>query len=434
MRKMANRKTSNTDRNVITQENASVWWSLLQGIAALIIIAGGVYGARYLVKMKKPVRKIDAINLAPLVETRRLGMRDIEMIVRGHGTVAPKVKVEIVPEVPGKLVYVHPQFKAGGLIKADEEILRIDSREYGFIVQQANAAVAETEVRLDTEKAEAMVARKEWEKLHPETEPTSPLVLRLPQIRRAESALESAKAQLAIAKLRLERTSISLPFDVLVMSERADLGQYVVTGQSLGVANGIEFAEIEVPLEDGELAWFDVFESSGLSNHSKTPAQVASAKVIAEFAGAEHVWEGRVVRTTGQVDTTSRMISVVVEVAKPFDTDGKPPLLPGIFVEILIHGKTVRGVIAVPRDAVREGNKAWIVVDDELRIITLKIIRTDKDYAYITSGLDDGASIVTSSLDVVLDGMAVRMQPLKAGGDSGGGAGNAGKSARSESD
>jgi len=402
---------SKIDRSVSGGRTASVWGSLLQGLVALIIVAGGVVGARYLIKMKAPPGRTDPNKPAPLVEAQRLGKRDIQMIVRGHGTVTPKVKVEIVPEVPGKLVQVHPQFKAGGRIGAEEEILRIDQRDYELAVQQANAVVAEAQVRLDTEKAEAQVARKEWEKLHPGTEPTSPLVLRLPQIRRAESALESAKAQLAIAKLKLERTSISLPFDALIISERADIGQYVVMGQSLGVANGIDCVEIEVPLEDEELAWFDVFNSVISSGGDNSPAQSARAQVRADFAGSEHVWEGRVVRTTGQVDTTSRMVSVVVEVQKPFAASGgRPPLLPGIFAEVLIQGKTLRDVIAVPRDAVREGNKVWIIVDNHLRIITLKILRSDKDFAYVTSELDDGTRIITSSLDVVLDEMAVRTQ------------------------
>jgi len=402
---------SKIDHKVSGGRAASVWGSLLQGLVALIIVAGGVIGARYLIKMKKPPGRMDPNNPAPLVEAQRLGKRDIQMIVRGHGTVTPKVKVEIVPEVPGKLVHVHPQFKAGGRIGAEEEILRIDQRDYELAVQQGDAVVAEAQVRLDTEKAEAQVARKEWEKLHPDTKPTSPLVLRLPQIRRAESALESAKAQLAIAKLKLERTSISLPFDSLIISERADLGQYVVMGQSLGVANGIDSVEIEVPLEDEELAWFDIFDNPTFHDPSKSSAQYTKARVKANFVGADHVWEGRVVRTTGQVDTTSRMISVVVEVPKPFDTSGgRPPLLPGIFAEVLIHGKTIEDVVAVPRDAVREGNKVWTIVDNRLHIVTLKIIRADKDFAYVTSELDDGAKIITSSLDVVVDGMEVRTQ------------------------
>jgi RND family efflux transporter MFP subunit len=297
------------------------------------------------------------------------------------------------------------------LIRANEEIIQIDPRDYELAVQQADAAVAEAQVRLDTEEAEAAVARKEWEQLHPNTEPSSPLVLRDPQIRRAEASLKSATAQLDTARLRLERTSLSFPFDVLVISERVDLGQYVVVGQSLGSAYGIEAVEIEVPLEDDELAWFDVFDSTAQLNGSGTAGKSSTALVKADFGGAERVWQGHVVRTTGQVDRTSRMVSVVVEVTNPFDTsDGKPPLLPGVFAEVLIEGKVLESVVAVPRDAVRESDKVWAVNDNRLHIKTLEIARADKDFAYAISGLEKGAQIVVSSLDMVTDGMAVRTQ------------------------
>lgn len=383
----------------------------VQGLIAVIVVVLGVLGAYVLIKMRKPPQRTEPEKRPPLVEVERLQMRDIQMVVSGYGAASPKVEVEIVPEVPGKVVNVHPQLKAGGLIRAEEQILQIDPRDYELAVQQANAAVAEAQVRLDTETAEAQVARKEWEELHPNTEPNSPLVLRLPQIRRAEAALESAKAQLAMAKLKLERTSLLLPFDALVITERVDLGQYVVVGQSLGVAYGIESVEIEVPLEDNELAWFDVFGSPVAFNGSKPPVKRTTAQVKADFAGSEHIWEGRVVRTTGQVDKTSRMVLVVVEVANPFDTSGgRPPLLSGVFAEVLIEGNILKNAIAVPRDAIRQGNRVWVVNEGRLHIRTLEIARADKDFAYITSGLDDGAEIVVSSLDAVVDGMAVRTQ------------------------
>ena len=383
----------------------------VQAIVAILVVALGVAGAYFLIKLRKPPQREKPETLAPLVEVEQLRVRDIPMVVRGYGTVSPSVEVEIVPEVPGKVVQVHPRLKAGGLIRAKEQIIQIDPRDYELAVQQANAVVAEAQVKLDTEKAEAEVARKEWRQLHPNTEPSSPLVLRDPQIRRAQASLESAKAQLATADLRLERTSLSLPFDVMVINERVDLGQYVVVGQSLGAAYGIEAVEIEVPLEDGDLAWFDIFDNPVQFNGKELPTKHTTAQVKADFAGSGHVWQGRVVRTTGQVDRMSRMVSVVVEVRDPFDTSGgKPPLLPGVFAEVLIEGKILKDAVAVPRDAVREGNKVWVVNDGRLHIRTLKIARADKDFAYTSSGLDDGVLIVVSSLDMATDGMVVRTQ------------------------
>ena len=384
---------------------------LLQALLAIVIVGVGIAGAFIFIMLKKPPERKQQDVQAPLVEVVELRSQDIPMVVQGYGTVNPKVEVDIIPEVAGKVVYIHPELIVGGLIPADQTILRIDPRDYELAVRQAEAAVADAGVILETEEAEAEVALTEWNQLHPDTEPTSPLVLRQPQIRKAKALLDSSEAQLAIAKLRLERTSLSLPFDVLVTTENVDLGQYVVMGQPLAKGYGTDSVEIEVPLKDSELAWFDVFENSIFSNGDSDSSKGTPAKVIADFAGAEHFWKGYVVRTAGQVDKTSRMISVVVEVPEPFDDrNGKPPLLPGIFAEVLIQGNTLCNAIAIPRDAIREGNQMWIVNSNHLSVRPLKTVRVDKNFAYIVSKDLDKAKVVISSLDAVIDGMQVRTE------------------------
>ncbi len=384
----------------------------LQVLFTVLVIAVGVVVMLVYIKLKKPPQKVALQVPAPLVKVEHIRVQDIPMVIRGHGTVSPKVEVEIIPEVAGKVVQVHPSLEVGGFIPADQCILRIDPRDYELAVQQARAAVAETEVRLDTEKAEAEVARKEWEQLHPGTEPDSPLVLRVPQIRQAEAGVESAKAQLATAELRLERTSLSLPFDALIISERVDPGQYVVAGQSLGTAYGIEAVEIEVPLEDRELAWFDVFGRPAFDDANGTPPAITVAEVKAVFAGTEHRWKGYVTRTAGQVDRLSRMVPVIVEVPTPFEaSDGRPPLLPGAFVEVSIKGSTLSRAAAVPRAAIRDGDSIWLVNNNRLHIRPLEIVRADKDFAYVSSWFNDEVTVVVSSLDTVVEGMDVRTRP-----------------------
>ena len=364
-----------------------------------------------LIKSRKSPQRKEPEILAPLVMVEQLKAADIPMVIRAYGTVSPKVEVDIVPEVPGKVVFVNSELKAGGFIPAGDQILQIDTRDYKFAVQQADAVVADAQVKLEIEMAEAEVARRGWEKLHPDTEPNSPLVLRESQVRQMKAALESAKAQLETAKLRLERTALSLPFDALIISEKVDLGQYMVAGQPVAVAYGIDTVEIEVPLDDEELAWFDIFGDSASLNGNRALSRKTSAVVKADFAGAEHTWKGYVTRTTGQVDKMSRMISVVVEIPKPFErSNGRPPLLPGIFAEVLIGGKILKNAIAVPRDVIHDSNKVWVVKGDSLSIQSLDIVRADKDFAYAKASVDRNTTIVTSSLDTVMEGMKVRTQ------------------------
>ena len=383
-----------------------------QFVISLSIIILGALSTYILIESRRPPQQQEQEIIAPLVMVKQLKAKDIQMVIRAYGTVSPKVEVDIVPEVPGKVVSVNSDLKAGGLIPAGDQILQIDERDYKFAVQQTNAVVADAQVKLEIEMAEAEVARREWDQLHPDTEPNSPLVLRESQVRKAQAALESAKAQLATAQLRLERTSLSLPFDALIISEKVDLGQFMVAGQPVAVAYGIDTVEIKIPLEDEELAWFDAFKDSTSLNSNRALSRKTPAVVKADFAGAEHTWNGYVTRTTGQVDKMSRMISVVVEVPKPFErSNGRPPLLPGIFARVLIEGKVLKNAMAVPRDAIHDSNKVWIVKDGSLHIEALDIVRADKDFAYAMARVDQNATIVTSSLDTVMEGMKVRTQP-----------------------
>ncbi|MBN1806281.1 MAG: efflux RND transporter periplasmic adaptor subunit [Sedimentisphaerales bacterium] len=384
---------------------------LIQFLLVVAIIIVGILIAVVFVTMKKPPQRQEQTVLAPLVKVERLELRDIQMIIRGYGTVNPKLEVEIVPQVSGKVLWVNPQFKAGGFIRKSELMFTIDPRDYELAVRQANALVAEAQVMLDLEKAEAKIAREEWRQLHPNEEPDSPLVFHEPQILQAEARLKSAEAGLATAELNLERTQLSLPVDAMIMSERIDLGQYVMTGQSVGSAYGIESMEIEVPLEDKELAWFSIPENTVLVDGSGDHVKGAVARVQADFAGKSNVWQGSVVRTTGQIDKMSRLISVVVEVSDPFkDSGSRPPLLPGMFVEVLIEGRVLKNAVAIPRDAMHNNNEVWVVKDDQLDVQPLEIVRADRDFAYAGSGLEDGDMIIISSLDAVTKDMKVRIK------------------------
>jgi len=152
----------------------------VQVLLAVSIVIVGVLIALVFIKLKKAPQRKEQEILTPLVKVERLERRDIQMVIRGYGTVSPRVQVEIVPQVSGKVVWVNPQFKAGGFIQIGGQILKIDPRDYELAVRQADAAVAEAQVKLDLERAEAKVAIEEWQQLNPDEEPTSPLVAAAP--------------------------------------------------------------------------------------------------------------------------------------------------------------------------------------------------------------------------------------------------------------
>lgn len=197
------------------------------------------------------------------------------------------------------------------------------------------------------------------------------------------------------------------------------MGQFVSPGQNLGSIYGTDIIEIVVPLEDVELAWFDA--PLTYNGGGRGSPEGPEAVVIADFAGSLHKWSAQIVRTQGRIDPTSRMINVIAEVSKPFEelNDGIP-LTPGMFVRVEIKGKSLSNVIRLPRYAVHNSDEVWVVRDGLLHVQKVSIARDDDKYAYITSGIQDGDTVVTSPLDVVTDGMAIRVQYPSAPSDPAG--------------
>jgi RND family efflux transporter MFP subunit len=360
----------------------------LKIILPIVVLVAGIAAAVLLASARSAPPRTERVALGPLVEVMEVVREDVPVMVTGHGQVGAKVAVEVVPQVGGRLVAVDPAFVAGGFFRAGQPLVVVEPRDYELAVERAMAAVARAEVVLEQQRAEAEVARQEWNALHPGEAPPSGLVVREPQVRQAEAELAAAEADLSVARLNLERTRISVPFDGVVVSEKVDLGQYIVPGQSIARVYGTDAVEIRLPLESREL-------------------------------GTTHTWQGRVTRMEAEVDPDSRMVNVVVEVRDPFDRSGKnPPLMPGTFVDVKVFGRTVTGLMPVPRHAVHEGNLVWVAEDGVLRIRQVEIARSDRAIAYVTDGLTDGDRVVVTALDAVTDGMKIRTSDTEEAGDA----------------
>lgn len=375
---------------------------ILKLVVPIVVLVAGVAAAALIASARKAPPRQERPPLGPLVEVMAASVADIPVAVEGHGEVVPKVAVDVVPQVGGKVISVSESLVAGGFFESGEALVVIEPRDYELAVERAQAAVARARVNLQREEAEADVARQEWDELHPGEEPPSGLVVREPQIRQARAELEAARADLAVAELNLERTRISVPFDGVVVSESVDVGQFVTVGARLARVYGTDTVEVRVPLDSREMAWFSVPGRNG-------PAG-PEAEVRAEFGGRSFSWKGRVKRMEAEVDQTSRMVHVVVEVQRPYDASReRPALLPGTFVDVTIFGRTLADAVAVPRYAVHEGNTVWVFDDGEMDIREVEVARSDREFALVTSGLSGGDLIVLTPLDAVTDGMALRL-------------------------
>jgi RND family efflux transporter MFP subunit len=289
--------------------------------------------------------------------------------------------------------------------------LRIDDTDYVLAVERAAADVARARYNLATAEEEAEVARREWEQIQSGRAPVdtattpSPLVFREPQLALARAELAAAEATLRQARVNLDRCSLRAPFAGRTLQAAVDRGQYVRAGSPVGAIYATDVAEITISIADADLAWIPV------PRGPDDPRSRAPVEVRAEFAGAVHAWPGHAVRLGGAIDRQSRLVPVVIEVADPYRASGeRPPLVEGMFVEVVFSGDAPAGAVKIPRVALRPDSRVWIVTDDEtIEIRTVTVARAGVNEAIITAGLAPGDRICTSNLQYVTDGMEVRV-------------------------
>lgn len=345
--------------------------------------------------MKPPPETREPENLDLLVDVMSLAEASIDFSIISQGVVRPLTETVVSAEVAGAIVRVSPKFVAGGVFDKDEVLMRIDPTNYEVEVEQAEALVRQRQIEFDgAEKLKTQGYRAE-------TEYAS-----------AAAALASARAELVRARRNLERTYIRLPYAGMIRSREADVGQYVNVGSRLGVTFATGVAEVRLPLTDSDLAFIDLPMPGKLATQSDGAGPPVT--LSADYHGRRETWPARIVRTEGVVDDRSRVTYAVARVLDPYrlEREGGPVPLPmGTFVSAEIRGRTISDVIRVPRHALR-GNRELVFVDENnrLRIRSVDILRTDRNYAYVTGGAEAGERISLTAIESPVNGMRVRVE------------------------
>jgi RND family efflux transporter MFP subunit len=383
---------------------------LLKIVLPIVVIAlSGLAAYTMIISRPKPEVRTPEVPV-PVVRVLDVELGERTLNVQSQGTVSPRTESVLLPEVAGRVIHVSPSFVSGGFFEADEVLLRLDPHDYEQALVQAGASVAQAELRLALEQAEADVARQEWQDLGEEGE-APPLTARVPQVAEAEAAVAAARAAVTNAQRNLQRTEIRAPFAGRVRQKQVDVGQYVTPGTPLGTLYAVDFAEIRLPLPDRDLAFVDLpLVFRGEHARGDGPRVVLRAS----FAGAVHEWQGRIVRTEGEIDPRSRMVHAVAQVKDPYRRGAeqdRPPLAVGLYVEAEIEGRVVSDVAVLPRSALRDDGTV-LVLDEEnrLRIRPVDVLRATREEILVSAGLAHGERVCVTSLAAVTDGMRVRVE------------------------
>ena len=380
----------------------------LRVLLPLIVLAGAGLLTLLMLKSRPDVQPVPRETTLPLLRVADVTPRDHQFLIHAQGTVAPRTEINLVAEVPGRVTRVADAFAEGGFFEAGETLLELDRRDFELAVTRARASLAEAQVRLQREEAEAALARQEWATLGGGT--PGPLLLREPQLAEAQALVASARANLEAAELDLERCQIRAPFAGRVRTKRADAGQFLARGEIVARIYAVDYVEVRLPLPLEDLGYLDL----PVQYRGETPGREGPrVRLRARLGGQQHEWEGRIVRTEGEIDTRTRMLNAVARVDDPYARSqdwSRPPLAIGLFVDAEIEGRKAKQVYVAPRAALRLDQRLMVVDrDHRLRFRTVAILRLEGDHVVFGGGLEAGDRVSISPLEIAVEGMEVRL-------------------------
>ena len=128
-------------------------------------------------------------------------------------------------------------------------------------------------------------------------------------------------------------------------------------------------------------------------------------------AGVSRV--GTVKGLMSHLETQGRMARLIVVVKDPLGLNMKQgpchKLILNSYVRVEIEGRELTNVIRIPRKALRDGDKIWILSpDNTLDIRDVKIAWSGDEEVYVTNSITDGDLLITSDLATPVKDMALR--------------------------
>ena len=365
----------------------------------IIILVSSVILFVLMIKLKPEAEFQEPKIIPQLVETMVAYPSEVSAKISSQGTIRPEHEIFITSELSGKVSWVSESFLDGAGFKTGDTLMKIEKRDYELALISTESSLFQAKLALEREEAESNLASIEWKRVGKGD--ASSLTLREPQLAQARAVLAAAEAAYEQSKRNLERTSIIAPFDGRVRKKMVDLGTNLIPGARVADIYATASFEVRLPIADKDIPFLGIPLDGTSINSTNRP----DVKLSTSYGGDELEINGSIVRSESEIDLKTRMISVIATI--PISKSNTRFKI-GMFVNAEIKGLSFPGVTVVPRSAVKD-DMIWVVIDEKLRRKSVEVIRYEKDFAFISNGLNKNDRILITRLSSYVDGMPVRI-------------------------
>lgn len=375
-------------------------------ISLAILIAGAV--VTLFIFLTEPVAEPEAAvsETAMLVEITGVEQGNFRPSITATGQVIPEQEINLSPRVSGEIIEVAGNFTPGSFVRKGEKLLQIDPSDYRNTLRLRESELMQAKADLDMEMGRQYVAQKDYELFEEEIpEENQALILREPQLQSVKSRIEAASASVEQARLDLQRTSITAPFDAHILNRNANVGSQVAPGNNLGRLVGVDMYWVEVSVLPSRLQWLDFPDENNTRG--------SEVRIRNRTAWSENQYrQGYLYQLIGTLEEQTRLARVLVAVPDPLarNLEDEPVLMIGSFVEVNIQAKEITDVIRLDRSLIRQDQTVWLMEDGRLNIQEVDILLQDENYAYISSGMTSEDQVVITNLATVVEGARLRVE------------------------
>lgn len=371
-------------------ENKEKTSGLIQFIMVIIFIIASIAISKILQFQYSPPISNGGKEKVLFVNSFDIAPKDHRIKFEVSGMVQARSKIDILPQVSGRVIWVSDKFFAGGKFKKNETLFQIDPKDYELEVKSVKAELAKAKTALQLEEVERDSAIAEWKQFNPGAK-IPPLVARNPQYEQAKADLLAAKSRLENAMLDLKRTKVKMPFNGRVLSSDVGVGKFLNSGQSYGQVFDLKDLEVISSLNSKQLNWL-------LS--SSNP----KIKITINYLGESYDFFSKFLRSSASFDSLTRFSKVAFSLNKK---NSKIKILPGTFAKVLIEGAKLKNVTIAPASSLQKGGIIWrINQENRIEKFLPNIVYSD-DEIIIFDNLDEKAKIVSSKIAGGIKGMKV---------------------------
>jgi len=426
---------------------------ILNALGIFIGIAVGV-GLFYQLVSTRPIqKKKNPPDLQPTAEVKTVKAQSYDAVIRGHGTVRPSDRLDVLSEVSGMVVEMGPNAAEGNLVEKDALLFRIDDSSIVSEIEQLSAQIAsidaqlaevkiqqENDIRLlAIEKQVFELAEEDHERLinlynkkliseqqvqTAETRKNERLLAvekRRATVAQADQKLaalkanrEAARATLKAKRIMLSKTIIRAPYRCRIENLKARLYQVIQPNTPLASIYPVDSPiEAAIPIETRHMS--ALYDFDKLKSNIPPWEQVKlKADVHWMALGREQKITGHLSRIGAQLDEITRSITAIIEMPGPYERMRSKMgrgLLPGTFVTVAIHGRRYENILVVPAKAMNTDNSLYLVKDGKLSKVDVEpIITLGTDVILpVTPVMPSGSKVVLNDMPGAFEGSPVRI-------------------------